>query len=427
LKKDRADAAESAIQIERKRIHTVEETLNETRGMSSSVEEERDAFKAKLDKAAKELRLETDRADVAERDFQDEKTKVREVRRKLDEELDHTDKLEEDLLRHKSKIGKLEQEIFQQKEVTLEKEAELAKSDQDASKLGKLIKSLQDQLAEVKLAHEKTQTELDRANKHIADLEKSPNRSASGAASGSVSDEDRHKLLKASRDLDLEREKASTASEQLKREKSRTNLLEEEMSKLSNEIKRLRVSEARKSVGADALNSMKRAEEQRVILEEQKVAESKLEERQRRASIPPVVAAPILERYAEKHEEKPAEKHEEKPSVAPVVVAEKPVEVWKPAEKPAEKPAAAPEPEAAPTKCWKCNAPLRANTKFCVKCGARTDSPPVAKVPAPAPSIFSKKVAVAPVTGGGSGNCPKCKKALKPGAKFCASCGQRIT
>jgi hypothetical protein len=65
--------------------------------------------------------------------------------------------------------------------------------------------------------------------------------------------------------------------------------------------------------------------------------------------------------------------------------------------------------------CHQCGAPLRANQKFCTKCGAKPATPTAVSPPqAPAP--------VAPV----SPACPGCGRPIKVGQKFCTGCGTRL-
>jgi len=65
-----------------------------------------------------------------------------------------------------------------------------------------------------------------------------------------------------------------------------------------------------------------------------------------------------------------------------------------------------PRPTAVAATCLKCHAPVRAEARFCAKCGTPYAPAPIAQ---PAPNV-----------------CPHCRKSLRPGAKFCNGCGAQL-
>ena len=77
----------------------------------------------------------------------------------------------------------------------------------------------------------------------------------------------------------------------------------------------------------------------------------------------------------------------------------------------------------ATTPCPKCGKPLRPGAKFCGSCGhVISGAQPPAAAPRPAPA----QAAPAAQQGGGP-PCPHCGQPLRPGAKFCNNCGKSST
>jgi hypothetical protein len=135
----------------------------------------------------------------------------------------------------------------------------------------------------------------------------------------------------------------------------------------------------------------------------------------------------------------PVAKPVERPPVVVSTPAAKPELEKKPVTPPMVKPKAAKKPVPAPATtavCPSCGKALKADARFCGNCGARFDEkdPVHAEKPEPKPSpavALQPKAAtpikkVQPAGTPPATACPSCGKPLKPGAKFCGSCGARF-
>ena len=83
-----------------------------------------------------------------------------------------------------------------------------------------------------------------------------------------------------------------------------------------------------------------------------------------------------------------------------------------------------------PPKCPACGRELATSDQFCPGCGAAA---PIAPAAAPAAAATTPPVAAMPAvppvpaaSAPAANHCPRCGKALRPGATFCGGCGARL-